>query len=99
MTDRLEELNQAFDNIWLNTNQLPMLLESWQEMVAEYMQTLAANEDEIAALKIAMDRWQKTLYENRSIIQAYQEKLKPQILRGEESLAKLTQSERYQKAK
>jgi hypothetical protein len=47
----LSDLDQAFDNLWEHQNQLPELLEVWQGMVLEFLDTVhpeTPNKSEVA---------------------------------------------------
>jgi hypothetical protein len=47
----LNDLDVAFNNLWQHQNQFPTLLETWREMVFEYLETIhpeTPNKSEVA---------------------------------------------------
>ena len=95
MTATLNDLDQAFEELWLHTEQLPTLLEHWQEMVSAYLREVEPTEQTLAEFEAKMDHWQRVLEENRDLLQAYQVTLKDKIATGEPSPLKKGKADRY----
>ncbi|MDN3649231.1 hypothetical protein QWZ13_09935 [Reinekea marina] len=93
----LKQLDTAFNDLWLNTEQLPTLLDKWQEMVSEHLSTLGDNKEDLDAFEERMIFWHAVLEENRSLIQAHQATLKETIKTGEPSPKKDEQTRAYRK--
>ncbi|MFQ3280870.1 hypothetical protein [Reinekea sp.] len=93
----LKQLDTAFNDLWLHTEQLPTLLEKWQELVSEHLAELGDNKKELDAFEERMNFWQKVLEENRTLIQAHQSTLKETIKTGEPSPKKDKQTKAYRK--
>lgn len=79
----LESLDKEFDELWFHTEQLPLLLEKWQERVSEYMQLIQSEKEKLDELEPLIARWQQVMQENRTLFEAHQATLKPQIKQGE----------------
>jgi hypothetical protein len=92
----LTDLDKAFDDLWLHTEQLPALLEKWQEMVSEYIAGVEPTEVILRNLEERMDFWQKVLEENRNLFEAHQDSLKDSIKTGEPDVNKIQRSKKYE---
>jgi hypothetical protein len=92
----LEELDQSFDQLWLNTAQLPALLTKWQELVSEYLAELEPSAQKLIAFEEKMSRWQTILEENRSLLEGYQQTLKNEIVEGQPNPQSAEKAKRFQ---
>lgn len=92
----LKELDELFNQIWLNTRQLPILLSHWQQSVSDHIQTLDAGSEEVNALLDKLDGWQEILLQNRVLLEQHQDELKLDLVTGERSLFKEKVSKIYQ---
>ncbi len=93
----LKDLEEAFKQLWLNTSQLPTLLDKWQEMVSQYLKEIEPSESELELIEKQMDHWNQVLVENRMLIEEHQKTLKQEIGSGDENSRSQTQAESYLK--
>lgn len=91
----LSSLDAEFDDLWFHTEQLPKLLETWQEKVGEYLQQIQNDKEKLDELSPYIDRWQQVMRENRSLFEAHQATLKPQIKQGEPNDLHEKKSKKY----
>lgn len=93
----LADLDRAFDDLWLHTEQLPVLLEEWQKLVSEALQTQDVDESFLNEFEAYMDRWEKVLRENRALIHQHQESLKEKLKKGEPSVSEKELQKKFRK--
>lgn len=91
----LKDLDQAFDNLWLNTQHLPSLLEKWQEMVSEYLSKLEPTAKNLNEFEERMEYWQTVLEENRTLLYEFQKSLKSEIVSGKPNKESIKKAKRY----
>jgi hypothetical protein len=95
----LKELDQAFNDLWMHTEQLPTLLDKWQELVSEQLATLGEDKADLDAFESKMRIWQNTLEENRALLIAHQANLKRQISTGEPNPLSIKKTQKYSKGR
>lgn len=79
----LADLDKAFIDLWKHPNQLPALLEKWQEMVSEYLAGVEQTDAFVKEYETYLHRWQLILAKNRELIAKEQDGLKSQLKTGE----------------
>lgn len=93
----LRALEQEFDALWLNTSNLPERLAEWQSNVALFLENLDPAMIDLESVEQCFDRWEKTLSENRALLEKHQQALKEEIKQGEPDPQKAAQSRQYQR--
>jgi hypothetical protein len=79
----LDQLDQAFERIWQNPEQMPAQLHQWQLDLSDYIADHQDDQQTLAILEPRLAGWQKTLGENRQLFEAHQISLKEDLKRGE----------------
>ncbi|MEJ2044565.1 MAG: hypothetical protein P8X74_09625 [Reinekea sp.] len=79
----LDDLDKAFIDLWMHPNQLPALLDKWQEMVSEYLAEIEQTEAFVKEYETYLHRWQLILAKNRELMAQEQNGLKSQLKTGE----------------
>jgi len=73
MSLTLNDLDFAFDSIWLHTNQIPTLLHTWRELLEEYLENSTENFFEQLELTERLNYWDAMLAYKDAIIIEHQE--------------------------
>jgi len=80
--EALQDLDEAFDTIWQNTDQIPSALNSWQAQLTALLSQEDATRQQAIELQRLMAKWSRVLTENRALLAFHlehlQEKLTPE---------------------
>lgn len=85
--EALQDLDEAFDTIWQNTDQIPSALNNWQaQLTALFTQDDLTNEQAIE-LQNLMAKWSRVLTENRALLVFHLEHLQEKLKSEDRALA------------
>ncbi len=93
----LADLDNAFQMLWVHPEQLPTLLEKWQELVSETLSQTEPDPEFLAEFERYMIKWETVLAENRQLLQEHQKSLKSKLGKGQPKVSAQKIQEKFKR--
>ncbi len=69
----LVDLDFAFENMWLHKNQIPALLDTWHELLNEFLETMDDTPTGQSEVKSRIHYWEAVLSQRNTLNNPYYE--------------------------